>query len=119
MEKQVFISHSSVNFDIAKSVCDALETAGIGCWIAPRDIPYGFEWKKEIVDAIKAPAGARDVDGVKRRTRAGMGRCQSGFCGPRVLEIISRELGIDPTEVLLDKEGSYILTGKTTKGECR
>ena len=39
----------------------------------------------EIRDAIRAPAGARDVDGVKRRTRAGMGRCQGGFCGAKVL----------------------------------
>ena len=48
-----------------------------------------------------------------------MGRCQSGFCGPRVLDIIARELNMDPVDVLLDKEGSYILTGKTEKGECR
>lgn len=73
----------------------------------------------EIVDALHGAIVPRTLDGIKRRCNAGMGRCQSGFCGPRVLEIISRELGIDPTEVLLDKEGSYILTGKTTKGECR
>ncbi len=48
-----------------------------------------------------------------------MGRCQGGFCGPKVLEIIARELNMDPVDVLLDKEGSYILTGKTTKGEDR
>lgn len=53
----------------------------------------------EIIDAIKAPAGARDVDGVKRRTRAGMGRCQGGFCGSKVVEILSRELGIPMNEV--------------------
>lgn len=53
----------------------------------------------EIVDAIKAPAGARDVDGVKRRTRAGMGRCQGGFCGSKVVEILSRELGIPMNEI--------------------
>ena len=47
----------------------------------------------EIIDAIKAPCGARDVDGVKRRTRAGMGRCQGGFCGSKVQEILARELG--------------------------
>lgn len=73
----------------------------------------------EIIDALHGVIVPRTLDGIKRRCNAGMGRCQSGFCGPRVLEIISRELGIDPTEVLLDKEGSYILTGKTTKGECR
>ena len=46
----------------------------------------------EIRDAIKAPAGAIDIDGVKRRTRAGMGRCQGGFCGSKVMEILSKEL---------------------------
>lgn len=53
----------------------------------------------EIVDSIRRPAGAVDMDGVKRRTRAGMGRCQSGFCGPKVMEILSRELGIPFEEV--------------------
>lgn len=47
----------------------------------------------EIRDAVRAPAGAIDIDGVKRRTRAGMGRCQGGFCGSKVMEIISEELG--------------------------
>lgn len=53
----------------------------------------------EILDAIHAPAGARDVDGVKRRTRAGMGRCQGGFCGSKVVEILSRELGVPMNEI--------------------
>lgn len=53
----------------------------------------------EIIDAVKAPAGARDVDGVKRRTRAGMGRCQGGFCGSKVVEILARELGVDKNEI--------------------
>ncbi len=53
----------------------------------------------EIVEAIHSPLPARTVDAVKRRTRAGMGRCQGGFCGPRVMEIISRELGIPLNEV--------------------
>lgn len=48
----------------------------------------------EIVRAIHSPLPATTVDAVKRRTRAGMGRCQGGFCGPRVMEIISRELGV-------------------------
>lgn len=56
----------------------------------------------EIVDAIHAPCGAKTVDGVKRRTRAGMGRCQGGFCGPRVTAIIARELNIPVTEVRKD-----------------
>ena len=67
----------------------------------------------EIVDAIKAPCGARDVDGVKRRTRAGMGRCQSGFCGSKVVEILSRELGVPMNQVTKHGNGSKILFGKT------
>lgn len=62
----------------------------------------------EIVDAIHRSPGARTVDGVKRRVRPGMGRCQGGFCEPRVLEILARELNLDVREVLKDKEGSNI-----------
>lgn len=53
----------------------------------------------EIVNAIKRPIGAVTLDGVKRRTRAGMGRCQAGFCTPRILEILSRELKLSPTKI--------------------
>ena len=67
----------------------------------------------EIIDAIHAPAGARDVDGVKRRTRSGMGRCQGGFCGTKVLEILSRELNLPPEEITKFGGGSKILLGKT------
>lgn len=67
----------------------------------------------EIIDAIKAPAGARDVDGVKRRTRAGMGRCQGGFCGSKVVEILARELGCDINEITKFGENSNILFEKT------
>lgn len=67
----------------------------------------------EIVQAIKSPVGAKDLDGVKRRTRAGMGRCQSGFCSPRVTEIISRELDIPMTSVTKKGGCSYILTSET------
>jgi len=70
----------------------------------------------EIVDAIHSPIPAKTVDGVKRRCNAGMGRCQGGFCGPKVLEIIARELNISPLEILKDKNGSNILANKT-KGE--
>ncbi len=62
----------------------------------------------EIVAAIHAPVGALTVDGVKRRTRAGMGRCQGGFCGPRVTQLLARELGITIPEVLKEKAGSYL-----------
>lgn len=67
----------------------------------------------DIVNAIKRPLGARTVDGVKKRVRAGMGRCQGGFCMPRVVEILSRELNVPMTEILKSEEGSYILTGRT------
>lgn len=67
----------------------------------------------EIVDAIKAPAGARDVDGVKRRTRAGMGRCQGGFCGSKVVEILARELGTEVNTITKFGGKSNILFDKT------
>jgi len=66
----------------------------------------------QICDAIHRTLGARSVDGVKRRLRAGMGRCQGGFCGPRVIEILARELGITPEEVRKNDPGSEMLTGK-------
>ena len=65
----------------------------------------------EIRAAIRRPVGARTIDAVKRRTRAGMGRCQGGFCSPRVLEILSEELGIDPTEVTKCGGESRLLVG--------
>ena len=67
----------------------------------------------DIVDAIKRPAGAVTMDGVKRRCRAGMGRCQGGFCGPKVQQILARELDKPLEEIVLEKKMSYILTGKT------
>ena len=63
--------------------------------------------------AIHAEIPPTSVNGVKRRVSAGMGRCQGGFCGPRVQEILSRELGIPMEEIPLDQPGSYILTGRT------
>ncbi len=70
----------------------------------------------EIVDALHRPIPPRTIDGVKRRCTAGMGRCQGGFCGPRVHEIIARELGLPQQDVLKDRAGSYIITGKTKEG---
>lgn len=67
----------------------------------------------EIVDAIHRSFGVLSIDGIKRRCRPGMGRCQGGFCGPRVQEIIAREYNISLDDVVLDKSGSYILFGKT------
>ncbi|MCT4598551.1 MAG: NAD(P)/FAD-dependent oxidoreductase [Vallitalea sp.] len=67
----------------------------------------------EIVDCIHRPAGAKNLDAVKRRTRAGMGRCQGGFCAPRVVEILARELNISKDEVTKMGGNSNILIGKT------
>lgn len=71
----------------------------------------------EIVEAINSPVGARTVDGVKRRTRAGMGRCQGGFCGPRVTQILARELGISVPEVLKERQDSHMFYEKYSAGE--
>ncbi|MGB4658604.1 MAG: NAD(P)/FAD-dependent oxidoreductase [Mobilitalea sp.] len=67
----------------------------------------------EIIDCIHRSAGARSVKGVKKRCRPGAGRCQGGFCGPRVLEILARELNIDNLEVPYDGTKSYILSRPT------
>ena len=63
----------------------------------------------EIVAAIHSPLPPVSIDGVKRRTTAGMGRCQGGFCGPRVAAILARELNIPYTKVIQDHDGSYLL----------
>ena len=70
----------------------------------------------EILDAIHSPIPPCSVDGVKRRAGAGMGRCQGGFCGPRVLDILSRELNCSPLDVLQDGDGTVILTSETKGG---
>ena len=70
----------------------------------------------EIVAALHSPLPPCSVDGVKRRCGAGMGRCQGGFCGPRVQEIIARELGVPQEEIPLDRKGMQIITGETKTG---
>ena len=65
----------------------------------------------EVREAIRRPVGARSIDGIKRRTRAGMGRCQGGFCSPRVLEILAEELGVSPMAVTKGGGESHLLTG--------
>ena len=65
----------------------------------------------EIIDAIRRPLGARSLDGVKRRTRAGMGRCQAGFCSPRVMEILARELGVSQAEITKCGGASRLIVG--------
>ena len=70
----------------------------------------------EILDAIHRPLGATTLDGIKRRTRAGMGRCQAGFCSPRTVEILARELGKDMGEICKNGSGSQFLTGYDKDG---
>ena len=71
----------------------------------------------EILDAIHRPLGAKSLDGVKRRTRAGMGRCQAGFCSPRVMEILNRELGIPYEELTKSGGDSKLVVGRTKEVE--
>ena len=66
----------------------------------------------EILDAIRRPLGATTLDGVKRRTGAGMGRCQGGFCASRVMEILSRELNIPIEQITKCGRGSKLIKGK-------
>ncbi len=68
----------------------------------------------QIVDAIHAPIPARSLDAVKRRTEAGMGRCQAGFCTPKVMEILVRELpDMDPLSLTKQGPGSELIVGYT------
>ncbi|CDA09889.1 glycerol-3-phosphate dehydrogenase [Intestinibacter bartlettii DSM 16795] len=65
----------------------------------------------EIIDAIRRPLGAKSLDGVKRRTRAGMGRCQAGFCSPKTMEILERELKLSMFDITKCGGKSNIVVG--------
>ena len=71
----------------------------------------------EIVAAIHSPIPPCSIDGIKRRAGAGMGRCQGGFCGPRVLDILARELAENPLDILQDGDGTTLLIRETKGGE--
>lgn len=71
----------------------------------------------EILDAINRNCGARTVEGVKRRCRPGMGKCQGGFCQSLVLEILARELGCEPKDIMWRGANSYIVSGPTKENE--
>lgn len=71
----------------------------------------------EIVESIRRPAGAINLDAVKRRTRAGMGRCQGGFCTPRIIEILSRELAIPMESTTKNEKSSLLLESRTKEVE--
>ena len=64
----------------------------------------------EIIDAIRRPLGAKSLDGIKRRTRAGMGRCQAGFCSPKTMEILARERHMSMFEITKSGGNSRIVT---------
>ncbi len=65
----------------------------------------------EIIEAIHRIPGARSLDGIKRRTGAEMGRCQAGFCSPKIMEILARELGISQEQVTKSGAGSEFIVG--------
>ena len=67
----------------------------------------------EIIEACKSPIPPVSLDGIKRRAGTGMGRCQGGFCGPKVLEIMANYYEIPFEDIIQDDTGSYILTGET------
>jgi glycerol-3-phosphate dehydrogenase len=66
----------------------------------------------EIINAIRRPLGAKTLDGVKVRTRAGMGRCQSGFCASRILKILARELNVKEIDITKRGGDSKILISR-------
>lgn len=95
-----------------------LEGEPLEMWaeLAEKDPAYGnvicrcrHVTEAQIVAAIKRPLGARSLDGVKRRVTAGMGRCQGGFCSPKIMEILERELGMVPQDITKCGPGSELL----------
>jgi glycerol-3-phosphate dehydrogenase len=69
----------------------------------------------EILDTFNSPLPPKTVDGIKRRCHAGMGRCQGGFCSPKIIALIAKQYNILPKEVLKDRNGSHIITGEKGK----
>jgi glycerol-3-phosphate dehydrogenase len=70
----------------------------------------------EIADALNRPLPPRSIDALKRRCAPGMGRCQGGFCSPKVLALIAKHFNIPPQDVPQDREGMYVVTGETKRG---
>jgi glycerol-3-phosphate dehydrogenase len=73
----------------------------------------------EILACLKGPIPPRSVDGVKRRVNAGMGRCQGGFCSPRVVELLCRELHLSPGDIVQERSASWLLAEETKRGGVR
>ena len=72
--------------------------------------------KGEILDCLNRSCPPRSIKGLKRRLRVGFGKCQGGFCEPLIVEILSRELNIDPLDIRYDKKNAYILQSETKGG---
>lgn len=72
--------------------------------------------KGEIIDCIHSPIPVTSLDGIKRRIRPGMGRCQGGFCSPLVTGLIAQETGLRPEQITKNGDGTQILYGPTNKG---
>lgn len=70
----------------------------------------------EIMACFDEPIPPVSIDGIKRRVGTGMGRCQGGFCGPRISELFVEDRGFDVKDVLQDRAGSEMFTGKTKEG---
>lgn len=73
--------------------------------------------KREIIEAIQNPLGAKTLASIKYRTRAMMGRCQGGYCMPKIIEILEREFGYKPEDFQLHKEGSWLFSGRMRKND--
>ena len=71
----------------------------------------------EIRDALRSPIPPVSLDGIKRRTGTGMGRCQGGFCGPQIAHILAEEIGVSETEILQEGTGSKLLVGEMAETE--
>jgi len=69
----------------------------------------------EIVDALNRPLPPRSIDALKRRCTPGMGRCQGGFCSPKVLALIAKHFSMQPEDVPKDRKGMYVVTGETKR----
>lgn len=69
--------------------------------------------EQEIIDAIHGPLGSQTIKGIKKRTRAGAGLCQGGYCEERIVKILAKELHIDPVEINYDHQGSNLFLSKT------
>ncbi|MEM5788852.1 MAG: (2Fe-2S)-binding protein, partial [Syntrophobacteraceae bacterium] len=74
--------------------------------------------KREIIDAIRNPLGVKTVSAVKYRARAMMGRCQGGFCLPRIVQIMREEFGFEPEDYLLRGGKSALFTGYVRDRKC-